>query len=37
MIELVLESETIGKIHKIFGGGAQGAFKENTIYDYLKV
>ncbi|EGR27401.1 phosphatidylinositol- -diphosphate 3-kinase, putative [Ichthyophthirius multifiliis] len=35
MIEIVLKSETTSKIHKKFGG-VLGAFKANTIWQYLK-
>lgn len=35
MIEVVLDSDTTSGIQADFGGGALGAFKLNTIYDFL--
>jgi len=35
MLEIVLSSETTSSIQDKYGGGAIGAFKKNTINDYL--
>ncbi|KAI6655886.1 Phosphatidylinositol 4,5-bisphosphate 3-kinase catalytic subunit alpha isoform-like [Oopsacas minuta] len=35
MIEIVLNSYTLAKIHKKYGGGAKGAFSSQSLYNYL--